>query len=331
MPVCRIPTSLRYEIPEQWPSRYSAVRKVESASGLEIVVQLHHPTPDVEAAYRWMLRRGFVIVDERGGPGESFGNQLVRLADDVLEVTVSRDRAQWMLSLCPRSWSAPTDLGLVLAVMDGSYRDSPRRGKLADQPGKFADQLPPGTSWVEALPSVFEWVNGGQHREAITKAGGRYRADLLFGVVPGRPGLDDIGSWVALLADAIAAPDSLRPPLGADDADRSYVEKTGPGFAYVARNEGVEVARTESVDGLEILACVFADITEVMAVDWEAEHRHEADVDGVRRRVFAKQLVLLEELHPGWARRRVAELGVLLDEVGLNPLEARRLVADVAD
>jgi hypothetical protein len=44
--------------------------------------------------------------------------------------------------------------------------------------------------------------------------------------------------------------------------------------------------------------------------------------------MFAKQLVLLDGLHPAWRRRRVDELGVLLHDAGLDPESAEQVVSE---
>lgn len=284
------------------------------------MTELHRPTPDVEHTYHWLLREGFDVVESRGGPGESFGNQFVCLSDGTDNVTITRDRGQWMLGLWPGSWSASKPLDLVLAVMDGSYRQPPSQVELPDQ-------LPVGASWIEVLPNALEWASSGSHREVIAEAGGWYRSDLTLGEVPGRPNLDDIGYWLARLAGAIEAPESDLPSLGTSrDFGYPHVEKTSEGFAYVVVERGLELVRRETPDVLEILSWALKDTTSVMASAWEMQHRH--PTDDVRRRMFAKQLVLLDRLHPLWARWRVKELGQRLKEAGLDPTEAHEVVAE---
>jgi hypothetical protein len=52
-----------------------------------------------------------------------------------------------------------------------------------------------------------------------------------------------------------------------------------------------------------------------MATDWELRHRD--DTQDFRVGLFTKQFELLGKLSPTWVARQKAELGHILDEVGL--------------
>ena len=285
--------------------------------------ELHNPTPDVAAALGMLLDEGFEIVETKGGAGESFGNQLVRLSDGSSEVTVTRDRGQWMLDLRPEGWPAPKPLDLILDVMNGGYRDPPSAGGLPNQ-------IPEGVSWVDTAPEALAWAQVGPHRAVLVEAAGWYRSDLMFGPVPGRPSLEDFERWLQALAAAIEAPASDLPTVGrSGDGARPHIAHAQRGFAYMGMERGSELARTETSDGLEVLVLSFMDTTWSMATRWEVQHRH--PTDDFRRRVFAKQLLLLDRLHPAWRRRRVEELGSLLDEAGLDPYSADQVVAEATE
>ncbi|MEM7339379.1 MAG: Imm63 family immunity protein [Actinomycetota bacterium] len=203
--------------------------------------------------------------------------------------------------------------------MDGGYRDPLSHRELPSQ-------IPKGVSWVDAVPAALAWAGAGAHREVLVEAAGCYRGDVMFGPVPGRPNLDDVDRWLHVLAEGIEASPSDLPTVGRPaDGARPHVEYAERGLAYVVVERGVELARTETLDGLEVLALSFMDTTQVMASRWEAQHRHPGE--DVRRRLFAKQLVLLDALHPAWRRRRIAELGTVLSDVGLDPDSAADVVA----
>ncbi|MEM7339380.1 MAG: hypothetical protein AAF467_12080 [Actinomycetota bacterium] len=53
--------------------------------------ELHHPTGDVEVTVRLLLESDFWVVETKGGAGESFGNQLIRLSDGSFELAITRD------------------------------------------------------------------------------------------------------------------------------------------------------------------------------------------------------------------------------------------------
>lgn len=139
--------------------------------------------------------------------------------------------------------------------------------------------------------------------------------------------IGDFEQWVTELAKAIDAPAGLLPTYGrTEDFARPHIEKSKHGFAYVIVERGKELLRVESSNPMEILAATFLDITAVIASDWERRHR--APAEDHRRRFFAKQLSLLNYLHPPWADRKMKELGDLLIEVNLNPSDVEAVVSE---
>ena len=54
----------------------------------------------------WLASAGFVVVAERGGPHESFGNLLVVFERSTLAVRITRDRGQWSIELAPAAVSS---------------------------------------------------------------------------------------------------------------------------------------------------------------------------------------------------------------------------------
>src|SRR5260221_6309402 len=66
----------------------------------------------------WLASAGFVVVAERGGPHESFGNLLVVFERSTLAVRITRDRGQWSIELAPgRGEFVP--LNVLLTARDG--------------------------------------------------------------------------------------------------------------------------------------------------------------------------------------------------------------------
>ncbi len=285
---------------------------------------LRRPTADVAATVEHLVERGFEVVATSGQPTASFGNQLVRLSDGSTDVTITRDRGQWMCALQPAGWSSAWSLDLVLAVLEGTYRETE---PTVDPGGAMPGQLPIGVTWLDAVPRALEWATGGSHREVIVTAGASRRADLRFGSLPGRPSLDDIGRWVGLLARAVGAPAHLLPAFGRGSGmGDPHLESSGSGFAYVVSERGRESSRVETDDPLRLLELCLGPVTFSMASTWESQHRHPSDDH--RRRLFATQLVMLQVLHPPWAAQRAIELGPLLADAGLDPRDAAEVVAD---
>jgi Immunity protein 63 len=66
----------------------------------------------------------------------------------------------------------------------------------------------------------------------------------------------------------------------------------------------------------ELLYWVFRDVTQSMAIEWEARHR--VDGEDSRKGWLRKQLELLRALSPTWEQQLRREHAGLLREVGLT-------------
>ncbi len=256
---------------------------------------------------------GFELESTQGGESESFGNQHLQFSDGRTTVEVTRDRGQWMLTLRPLGWTESHGLGAILAAFSGQLQ--PR-----DRPELLPEQLPEIVSWVEVLPGVLEWSVGHPHREVYVQAEERRWSAEAFGGRP--PDLARLRVWVRRLAETIDAPKHLLPTFGrSEDLARPHIESGRDELHYVVVERGEELDRQSTTDPNTLLEWVFGDVTFSMASTWEAAHR--SPDEDFRRRLFAKQLVLLDVLHPRWAisladrhRRRLVEVGLDARDAG---------------
>jgi hypothetical protein len=233
---------------------------------------------------------GFAL-ESRRGPSESFGDQVLVFSDGATTVEVIRDRGQWALELRAPGWAQPRHLGAILAAANGKPQPH-------DGPRELLDQLPAAVSWREVVPGVLAWSDAFPHREVFVEAEQHRWAAAAFGTRP--PALDRLSAWVGRLADAIAAPRSLLPTFGrSEDLARPHVESGRDELHYVVVERGEEPSRRSTTDPNILLEWIFRDVTFAMASDRELAHG-DPDEDS-RRRVRAKQLVLLGTLHPRWA------------------------------
>lgn len=143
---------------------------------------------------------------------------------------------------------------------------------------------------------------------------------------PGSVTLADMQRWTEALGATINADSQLLPTFGRSaDFAQPHIELCDRGFAYVIVERGEEQDRFETAEPLEILAQTFLDATGSMSSSWGARHRD--PTENFRRRMFAKQLVLLAALHLPWVNRCVDELGDRLGDAGLDPAHAAGVVA----
>ena len=142
------------------------------SDGLEYL--LERAPSDVRVAVGWLLDRGAVVTQQRGGATESFGNVLVRFDLPDAGVTVTRDRNQWMLTIQTGATQA-FDLDLVCAGMTGQDRWSKADGALPEQ-------LPEGVSWASELPKALAWVRATPDAQERLVALGRDRAKQRLGL-----------------------------------------------------------------------------------------------------------------------------------------------------
>lgn len=119
------------------------------------------------------------------------------------------------------------------------------------------------------------------------------------------------------LARKIRAGEGLLPTFGwSRDGGYPHVECDGETMHWVVRERGSELDRRSTTDVDELLYWVFQSVTFTMASTWSARRPR----PGVEFRVglFKRQFTLLGKLDPTWVTRRKAELGPILDEVGLR-------------
>ena len=95
--------------------------------------------PDPLAALAEHLRREGFERRERPPDRESFGDQVVALGGEGLDVTLIRDRGEWSIELAHPSWSERYDPDIWRAALEGT--DPMEPSPLADQAGWVAEQL----------------------------------------------------------------------------------------------------------------------------------------------------------------------------------------------
>lgn len=280
---------------------------------------LHHPTDDVQAAFEFLKVSGWSVVSTRGGPGESFGNQTVGLSDGSSSVHLTRDRGQWALVAKPAGWDRTCSLQQLLTSM--RLHHLPNAVHHEPMPA----QLPLGEVWVKRLPEALDWALGPPHRSVFVDIEcERYRSHHAGGD-PAAPELALVESWVRKLATVIDAPDSYLPTFGSsEDGPRPHVEIVGRQLSFVVAERGQEPERVTFTEAIDFLGHVFLSVTFTMAVDWAA--RHQKDDEGFRRYALAKQFVLLDQLHPLWAKVWADHYDARFRTVQLNRNAAHALI-----
>jgi hypothetical protein len=91
-------------------------------------------------------------------------------------VLITRDRHQWLMSLRRPEWDRGFDLDIILDTIDGREDWSVRFEELPAQ-------LPPGVSWVEALPKVWAWLDRTPDAATLVERMQHRRAESLFGPI----------------------------------------------------------------------------------------------------------------------------------------------------
>lgn len=102
------------------------------------------------------------------------------------------------------------------------------------------------------------------------------------------------------------------------DSGAPHVEIDDNGFHFVTTERGLELERKTFETADEFLFEAISLDTFFMGVDFEFRNRDE-NLD-CRRKIFAKQLELLELIDPEWGRRREKEIGSILEK---NPYADR--------
>jgi hypothetical protein len=111
---------------------------------------------DVLDSLDWLAREGFVLVDEQGGPGESFGDLLVEFERSPLVVRIIRDRGQWLADLVPGHGEF-----VPLHVLVTAWEGSTPPPKTARPGIRFLRSFPKGSSGASFfLASSRGWNRG---------------------------------------------------------------------------------------------------------------------------------------------------------------------------
>lgn len=122
---------------------------------------------------------------------------------------------------------------------------------------------------------------------------------------------------VGELARTVGAAPDLLPTFGwSRDGGYPHVECAGETMHWVVRERGRELQRRSTTDEDELLYWVFEAVTHTMASTWARGRLR--PWQPFRVTLFKQQFRLLGQLDPAWVARRKAELGPILDEVGLR-------------
>lgn len=126
--------------------------------------------------------------------------------------------------------------------------------------------------------------------------------------------LDDIKKQVDKLAAKIKAPKEMLPTYGkTEDFARPHIEIDNTGtLHYVVVERGEELERKSTSDADELLYWVFSSITFNMAINYEVQHR--AMFKDPRRKMFSKQIELLQKMSEAWAQKEAEDHQKILKE-----------------
>ena len=145
---------------------------------IDLVMQLVRQSAPVDVAetLNWLEEAGWRARAAWGGPPDWPGNAslAVEFAKDGDEVSIARDRGQWMLDICPVGWGRSVDLEIVHAAITGRSDWSGLRVEV------LPVQLPSGVSWREWVPRALTWLSEAPDREQMLRAMKLQRSRHLF-------------------------------------------------------------------------------------------------------------------------------------------------------
>jgi len=95
-----------------------------------------------------------------------------------------------------------------------------------------------------------------------------------------------------------------------------HVECTNGEFNYVVTERGNEFERRKTNDPQELLFWLVSDLTWELALEWELRHRIPGE--DFRRQLFRKDIELITQINPEWARRKREKYEKILGEYPFN-------------
>ncbi|MBD3213081.1 MAG: hypothetical protein GF311_10780 [Candidatus Lokiarchaeota archaeon] len=103
---------------------------------------------------------------------------------------------------------------------------------------------------------------------------------------------------------------SLRVFTTSDGFGTPYIEIGTNEYSYIISERGSELERRRTNDLDTLLYWILSDIVSNMAEEWELEHRKPNEDS--RRQLFAKEIELMEQLEPKFAKWKKKEIREIL-------------------
>ena len=132
---------------------------------------------DVRRTIDWLTENGWYLAGGQGGRAEPFGDALVEFSNGGDRIRITRDRSQWLMHIQRPSWSRKFDLDIILDTIGG-------REDWSESSRPLPEQLPPGVSWLAALPEVLVWLASGDDIEPVLAHMQLKRSRSLFPSAP---------------------------------------------------------------------------------------------------------------------------------------------------
>ena len=129
-------------------------------------------TDDVRATLRWLDEAGYVLTEAKGGAEAPMGSAALVFTGRC-EVRIILESGQWCLDVAATPGAKPIQYDLLLPAREGrDYSDyyAGYQAVARDEPGersRLPEQLPPGVSWRQTLPSVLEWITRPEVTHAV--------------------------------------------------------------------------------------------------------------------------------------------------------------------